>query len=652
MARDLLADQNLDWADKARLAAQGATFNYSDEALAWLQSKLPRGGTYEDNVAAERAKIASARDKPGSLKYEIGGAAIPGLLAAPFTGGASVPLTMGRAAAFGGTQALIAGTGAREGDIVDRITESPYALAGETMAGALMGPAASKGMQLLQKGVGAVTKPVSAMTRALTGRNPRPVDTEVRRLASSVYPTDAPEEAHRKIVERIRAGDIFPDLGGRAATDTAGYVGTSPRGATAIREVIEERAERLPREARESLLEDLAPGDSQSNLVRVMRDTTKKLEADESAAYNRIFDDVEFPASEKLNLAALDLANLGESNIKALNQLLQARRLPPLFKKREGRRALPHRGTMLPGRQGAGKPQEGYELTRNVSLEDGEVLRRGLQDSVDEAFNRKGKGNLGIALKEVERELREVLDELSPDLAVTRANWSKIKAVKDTFDESRKIFGQKAEDAELYIESILAGGDLEIIAALRAGAASGLKAKSTSTSPHAVLRNLDNLERKERIILEKLYPGDSFEAIAEKIAQAAQAKKTQNVVLGGSQTAEKTAAQSSQGTGAAELIQEGVTGAVSGNWLSPVIRVVSRVLGKKSKLTQKQLEDVARIIITEDPNIMEKALNNSGAHKILVKKIQQAGNLMQRGAGSAGAYEAGEVIRPHLEEIF
>jgi hypothetical protein len=617
-------EQDLDWADKARLAAQGASFNYSDEALGWLQSKLPRGGTYEDNVAAERAKIASARDKPGSLKYEIGGAFIPGIAAAPFTGGASVPLTLLRAGALGGAQALTAGIGAREGDIVDRITESPYALAGETMAGALMGPAASKGMQLAQRGAGVITRPLSAMTRALTGRNPRPVDTEVRRLASSVYPGDAPEEAHRKIVERIRAGDIFPDLGGRAATDTAGYVGTSVPGATAIREVVDERAQRLPREARESLLEDLAPGDSSSNLVRVMRDTTKKLEADESAAYNRIFADVEFPASAELNLAALDLTKIGESNIKALNQLIQARRLPPLFKKNN----------------------EGvYELTRNVSLEDGEVLRRGLQDSVDEAFNRSGRGNLGAALKEVEKELRGVLDELSPDLAATRANWSKIKTVKDTFDESRKIFSKTAEDAENYIESILVGGDLEIIAALRAGAASGLKAKSTSTSPHTVLRNLDNLERRERIILEKLYPGDSFEAIAEKIARAAQAKKTQNVVFGNSQTAEKTAAQRSQGTAAAELIQEGVTGAVSGNWLSPVIRFVSGVLGKKSKLTQKQLEDVARIIITEDPNIMEKALNNSGAHKILVKKIQQAGNLLQRGAGSAGAYEAGEVAR-------
>lgn len=624
MARNLFANENLDWADKARLAAQGATFNYSDEALAWLQSKLPRGGTYEDNVAAERAKIASARDKPGSLKYEIGGAFIPGIAAAPFTGGASVPLTIGRAALFGGAQALTAGTGAREGDIVDRITESPFALAGETMAGALGGPIASKAMQLAQRGAGVITRPLSAMARALTGRNPRPVDTEVRRLASSVYPNDAPEEAHRKIVERIRAGDIFPDLGGRAATDTAGYVGTSVPGATVIREVVDERAQRLPREARESLLEDLAPGDSQSNLVRVMRDTTKKLEADESAAYNRIFADVEFPASAELNLAALDLTKIGESNIKALNQLIQARRLPPLFKKNN----------------------EGvYELTRNVSLEDGEVLRRGLQDSVDEAFKAQGRGNLGMALKEVEQELRGVLDELSPDLAATRANWSKIKTVKDTFDESRKIFSKTAEDAENYIEDILVGGNLEKIAALRAGAASGLKAKSTSTSPHTVLRNLDNLERRERIILEKLYPGDSFEAIAEKIARAAQAKKTQNVVLAGSQTAEKTAAQRSQGTAAAELLQEGVAGAVSGNWLSPVMRVVSRVLGKESKLTQKQLEKVARIIITEDPNIMEKALNNSGAHKILVKKIQQAGNLLQRGAGSAGAYEAGEVAR-------
>jgi hypothetical protein len=310
-----------------------------------------------------------------------------------------------------------------------------------------------------------------------------------------------------------------------------------------------------------------------------------------------------------------------------LNKLIKKRKLPPLFKEND-------KGVL--------------ELTRNVSLEEGEVVRRSLKDATDVNY-RAGEGGLAELDSLAEKEMRSILDDLSPELKTTRAKWNQLKSVKETFDDSRKIFGKSAEEAELYIERILVGGDLERIAAMRAGAASGLKAKMTSTSPNTLLRNLDNLERKERIILEKLYPGDSFEVIAEKIAQAAQAKKTQNIVLGGSQTAEKIAAQRRQGSGAAELLQEGVQ-AVTGNWLGPIIRLTSRVLSKETGLTQKQLEKVARIIITEDPNIMEKALMNPGVLKILVKKIERIANLLQRGAGGAAAYEAGEVTRPLLLE--
>ena len=82
---------DLDFSEKARLSAQGALFNLSDEGLALLRSLL--GEDYDAAVADERAKLEAARDKPGSLKYEIGGAIVPALAAAPFTGGASIPLT-------------------------------------------------------------------------------------------------------------------------------------------------------------------------------------------------------------------------------------------------------------------------------------------------------------------------------------------------------------------------------------------------------------------------------------------------------------------------------------------------------------------------------------------------------------------------------
>ena len=624
------AAQNLDWGDRVRLGLQGASLNTSDEIGAFARSAFG-SGTYEDYLADERSELESARSKPGSLKYEIGGAFIPALAAAPFTGGASIPLTAGRwglgkAAAVAGAEGLAAGLGAREGNILERFGDRTQSLGVETVASALMGPAASKLMEGGQKLFSAAATPVKAMARALMGRPTEAVETEVRRIASTVYPNLAPEVGFAKIVEEIRQGKIFPDLSEGAAVHTAGLVGTSGKGGQVIRDVVEDRADKFPPQARESLQTDLVPENPQGNIVRAMNETTDELQAAESAAYNRIFDEVDLPPSAELNRAVLDLAKFDDAALTRLNKLIKKRKLPPLFKEND-------KGVL--------------ELTRNISLEEGEIVRRSLKDAADVNY-RAGEGGLGELDSIAEREMRSILDDLSPDLKATRAKWKQLKSVKDTYDESRKIFGKTAEDAEIYIEDMIIEGNLEKIAAMRAGAASGLKAKFTGTSTNTVLRNLDNLDRKERIILEKLYPGDAAEEIFNKISQAVQATKTKGAVTGGSPTAQRLAAQGQQGQAAAEMVSDAVA-LGAGDYLRPAVKFVQGVL-RGSKLTQKELEKVARIIITEDPDIMEKALLNPGVQQELVNKIQRYAGALPRAASSAAAYQTEEATRQLLDD--
>jgi hypothetical protein len=620
---DIADDEGeLSLSDKARLLFRGSTSNLSDEIKARLSSTFGEG-TYEEDLATERAKIESARDKPGSLPYEVVGAFLPAIALAPFTGGASLGWGAGRMAAVGAAQALAAGLGDREGNLKERFTDSPLSLGVETVAGALAAPLGSVVMKLAQRGAGRVTQPLGDMGRALTGQHPRPVETEVRRLASSVYPNYAPEVAHRKIVERIRGGDTFADL---APTEVAAQVGASGPGGTVIREVVNKRAERLPREAREAILEDLAPGDSQSNLVRVMNETTDELKAAARVAYDDVFDAVDLPPSAELNSAVLDLAKFDDAALTRLNKLIKKRKLPPLFKEND-------KGVL--------------ELTRNVSLEEGEVVRRSLKDATDVNY-RAGEGGLAELDSIAERDMRSILDDLSPELKTTRAKWKQLKSVKDTYDDSRKIFGKTAEDAEIYIEDMIIEGNLEKIAAMRAGAASGLKAKSTGASATTLLRNLDNLDRKERIILEKLYPGDAAEEIFNKINKAVQATETKNVVLKGAQTAHRLGAQGQQGQAAVEAVGDAVA-LGAGDYLRPAVKFVQGVL-KGRQLTQKELEKVARIIITEDPDIMERALLNPGIQQELVNKIQRYAGLLPRAASSAAAYQTEEKTRRLLDD--
>ena len=601
----------LTFSEKARLSAQGALFNFSDEGAAAFRSLL--GEDYDEAVADERAKLEAARGKEGSTKYEIGGAVATGLLAAPFTGGTSIPMTAARLALLGGGQALASGIGAREG-ILERVTKDPAALAVETAAGAVAGPALSKAVKYGGKAIKTIAKPGGSFGRFLTGRISRPVETEIRRLAED---SGVPFE---EIVERIGKGEIFPDLSEQAAKDLRGLYVSSGKGGQAIADVVRKRADELPAQARATLQADLAPDAITGNITKWFGKKIKDIKTAESAAYDKIFEKGNEP-SNSLNLAVEELLQNQRWLGNKVNTVRRAKRInSPLWETVEGQ----------------------VKLLDDVSLKEAEIIRRSLYTKAQKAW-KDGDGDLGEAIGDLEDDLRKIIDTASPELAATRAAWAKVLRLKDSFDDGKKIFGQTAEDAEIFIDDILSSGDAEVVGALRAGAATSLKAKSTVGAKSTMFKNLDDLDKKDRIILEKLYPGDAAEEAFNKIKIADQALKTKTRVTGGSDTAASLMAEARQG-GASNAVMD-IADVAMGKIVAPMLRLVKRSLGGKSGLNQKQQEQVARILITEDPQIMEKALNNPEVQQLLINRINQAANLVQRGAGSAGAYEAGEITR-------
>ena len=601
----------LTFSEKARLAAQGALFNFSDEGAAAFRYLL--GEDYDEAVADERAKLEAARGKEGSTKYEIGGAVATGLLAAPFTGGTSIPMTAARLALLGGGQALASGIGAREG-ILERVTKDPAALAVETAAGAVAGPALSKAVKYGGKAIKTIAKPGGSFGRFLTGRISRPVETEIRRLAEDSG------ISFEEIVERIGKGEIFPDLSEQAAKDVAGLYASSGKGGQAIAEVVGRRADELPAQARATLQADLAPDAITGNITKWFGKKAADIEKAESASYNKIFSEGVEP-SNSLNLAVEELIQNQRWLGNKVNTLRRAKRInSPLFEVVEGQ----------------------VKLLDNIDLETAEIVRRALKDKVTKSFS-GGDGSLGQAVSNLEGDFRNIIDKVSPELAATRDAWARVSRLKDSFDDGKKIFGKSAEDAEIFIDDILSSGDAEVVGALRAGAAASLKAKSTVGAKSTMFKNLNDLDRKDRIILEKLYPGDVAEEAFNKIKLADQALKTQTRVIGGSPTAGRLEAVARQGS-KGDIIADAADVAM-GKIVAPMLRLVKRSLGGKSGLNQKQQEQVARILITEDPQIMEKALNNPEVQQLLINRINQAANLVQRGAGGAGAYEAGEITR-------
>jgi hypothetical protein len=616
-------------AEKSRLAAHGALFSFSDEAAAALRSVLGgsvrrEGGRiffdtdapYDEALAEERAKLEAARDKPGSFKYELGGAIVPGLLAAPFTAGTSVPMTMGRLGFFGGSQALASAVGEREGSLGERLTEDPAMLALQTSVGAVAGPAVGKAINVGGKVVKAVAGKVDAIKKAMMLQLSRPVQNEVRRIAASSGVS--PEE----IVARIQRGEIFADMSEQAAEDVSGINITASEGGATIKEALRRRADELPEAARERLRRDLTDGASMDdNVTLAFEKTTEELLDLESAAYNKIFAEQADRVYPELGRAILKIAGKSKNIPEMINDFLDDAGRAPIFRLNPETKA--------------------YELTREFTLEEGEFAKRALMDAADQAsgLRRKSKTNL---MKGYEASVKEVLDSISEPLKTTRANWARILGTNNAFEAGKKILRDSSEDAQKAWEAIERQGP-EAIGAFRLGVATFLKSNSERSTSLAnkQIRDFDNEEIRDWKILQMIYPGDDIDDVMRQINLAAGALTTKTRVTEKSPTAARLGAAQRQGGQMVDAALDVATGGI----VSSVLRLVRSVLtgaSPEKKLSQKTLDQVAKILVTEDADLMRRALADPDVMGVLETRIINIANSIELGGAGSAAYGASQ----------
>jgi hypothetical protein len=602
-------------AEKASLMAQGALFNTTDEAKAALRSVLG-GVPYDEALAEERAKLEAARDKPGSFKYELGGAIVPGLLAAPFTAGASVPMTMGRLAFFGGSSALASAVGEREGSLGERLTEDPAMLALQTSVGAVAGPAVGKAINLGGKVVKAVAERADAIKKAIMAQLSRPVQNEVRRIAASSGVS--PEE----IVARIQNGEIFADMSEQAAEDVSGINITASEGGATIKEAVRRRADELPEAARDQLRRDLTEGASMDdNVTLAFEKTTEELLDLESAAYNKIFAEQADRVYPELGRAILKIAGKSKNIPEMINDFLDDAGRAPIFRLDPKTKA--------------------YELTREFTLEEGEFAKQAFMDAADQASgNRRGsKKNL---MKGYEASVKEVLDSISEPLKTTRANWARIRGTNNAFEAGKKILRDSSEDAQKAWEAIERQGP-EAIGAFRLGVATFLKSNSERTTSLAnkQIRDFDNEKMRDWKILQMIYPGDDIDDVMRQINLAAGALTTKTRVTEKSPTAARLGAAQRQG---GQMVGAALDVA-TGGMVSSVLRLVRSVLtgaSPEKKLSQETLDQVAKILVTEDADLMRRALADPDVMGVLETRIINIANRIELGGAGSAAYGASQ----------
>tara|TARA_R110000751_G_scaffold47135_1_gene105600 strand:- start:201 stop:2372 length:2172 start_codon:yes stop_codon:yes gene_type:complete len=659
---------SLPWSSKARLALQGLTLNYGDEGFAQIRSILSRaaGGdlTYEQAVDEERKIIDSAREEfpAQSIGLEVAGAIIPSIATTVFSAGGALPAVaaniarifgqiglregikrVGKQSLKGAAEGFVAGTGSGKGGLEDRVANTGTLIT--TAAGGTAAPVLGG----LVKGAGRVIGSIADrdVIRKMLGSLSKADSAEIQRVAGETG------LSIDEIISRITAGETLPEMGplaGQISEATSinirSLYNRAGKGRGEIEGTLRSRADDKSQEAATTLQEGLTPkplitageggvrtpasgtvvgtapglvkGTGPGNILKYFGKGIKDLKADEGAAYDKIFK-IGIDPSEELNSAVLEVLTNQKRLRPKINALLEASNQPKLFEINPETKVL--------------------ELVRDIDLETGEILRRSLSDRVNVAF-RSGEGAMAEAVGALEKKLRSVLDDVSSDLKDTRAAWSAISRSAEAFAEGSKILTKKADEVDVIFSDLLSKGDQDAVAAFRSGYASALRNKLSAGNRTSLFNNLNDVNKKDRLILQTIYPGDDLATAVDKITSASKAANVRNTVLGGSPTAATQAASKKIGTASglanlAEVIMNPSNIFAAGRLLRDFVGP------SMENLSPEQITTITRTLLTENPDVMRKALKDESAFGFISKRANELVDVLssgvRRGAASTSA---------------
>lgn len=607
-----IALQDLTFSDRARLMAQGALMNFSDEFFAMVRSALG-SETYEEAVGEEREALKKAQQKEGSLKYEIGGAVAPALALAPFTGGTSIPTTLGRyiigtgskLATQGAIQGGASAYGRQEGDtdLVD--------IGLSTAGGAVANPLLQKVGGKLVEGVGKISEPI---IRRIKGQLAKPVEDELARIAgASGFTTD-------EVIEQIASGKTIPELSETAAAEVRGFYVASEKSKPIIAESLVSRKQQGMEDVFGSLQKDLSPNEQIGNVFKYITGSINAIKSGASDNYKQIYNKFGNFRSNNINLA--------------IEEALQKQ--PQLRPKIKSLMTGLGKATPFEVKDGV------LKLTQDVDLETAENIRGLLLERANKLYQ-SGDGRLGEVASSLEKNLRSIIDETSPELSVARNNWARIMKAKESFDVGRSIFTKQADEAEVIFEKLLASGDREAIDSFRAGVASAIRGKKQGGTSVNFINKLGDLNSKESLILQKIYPDEALDNVIDKVNLAKASIMAQGRIMGGSPTAETTKATSRVGTvdDAYALTRVLASG---GTDIGAGVQLLKKFIPTKSNaLDDEQMTQVARLLVSEDKNLLRNALTNNEARQQLIQKINELTDRFVAGLAKAGVQEGSDL---------
>jgi hypothetical protein len=582
---------------RLRTALQGASFKFADEAEAYLRSLS--GENYDSALKDIRQKIKNyEKSRPVESGFIEAGGAIPMAVGlSMLTGGAGAPEaaqsllpTLARITGAGTAQGALTGAGGAEGDAYSRLTGGTIGAA----TGLVTAPATFLGMKAIG---GVVLDPMLDFTRRKLGdRGAKIVETEVQRIQQQTGLE--PDE----IVAKIASGEIMaenPNILGIVRAYASGG-GDASR---TIREAMTRRPEALRNKTFQQISQELNAG-TEPNVLKKFAQSEAERTTARNALYNKAYDEGGVITEEMLN-SLTDAMQRSPSAYELINKLSQAQlKTKPFF-------------TM----DASGE----VTFIRPPTIRDMEIARRGLKADINRKYQ-SGEGDIAKELQPYEATLRGLIDKSAPAVGEARAQAASDKVTTGAFDAGKKAFGKSPDQVQIEFEQLLSKNP-EAVSAYRAGIMAQLRNKMSMGGRTSMMSNLESAEAKEGQILRIIYPQDKVDDILKLARVASQSQKASGKVLSGSPTAETLMESKNIGM---NISPEEISGVFSGNAFT-TMRVVSKIVQKNApNLNPEQKQQVARILVSEDPAMVLNALKDQSGMAILQKRLQSLGNTMAR----------------------
>lgn len=280
---------------------------------------------------------------------------------------------------------------------------------------------------------------------------------------------------------------------------------------------------------------------------------------------------------------------------------------------------------------------------RAPSLREWHYIQRGLRSATDAAY-KGGVGEVGTAYKSLHRELLGAMDEASPLYRSARKAYASQSDLLEALNRGREILTPQTTRNVDSLADEIAGMSASEREMMQIGLARQMQDMLQATPDAAgdMVKKIFGNQAKRSAIRAAFGNDTKFRAFEAEMARAAKEAKSFQYIRQGSRTsivdAEKSAA------GIASEAAGAVADIAGGGGVNLTLRATAKMLKDMGGMDEGVASEVAKILISRDPNLVVNALqpstarmNNQAARTELMRKVGEITRALKVGVASSGS---------------